>query len=73
MINGVNTKLQIAHFRLSHSRAFFLRAYLTQSHEMLFDAHLHDFQAFGGVPERGIYDNMKTAIDREPFRTYPSE
>jgi transposase len=64
VINGVSTKLQIAHFRLSHSRAFFLRAYLTQSHEMLFDAHYHAFQAFGGVPERGIYDNMKTAVDK---------
>jgi transposase len=64
VINGVNTKLQIAHFRLSHSRAFFLRAYLLQSHEMLFDAHYHAFQSFGGVPERGIYDNMKTAVDK---------
>ncbi len=64
VINGSNTKLQIAHFRLSHSRAFFLRADLTQSHEMLFDAHYHAFQAFGGVPERGIYDNMKTAVDK---------
>lgn len=64
MINGVNTKLQIAHFKLSHSRAFFLRAYLLQSHEMLFDAHYHAFLAFGGVPERGIYDNMKTAVDK---------
>ena len=64
VINGINTKLQIAHFRLSHSRAFFLRAYLTQSHEMLFDAHYHAFQAFGGIPERGIYDNMKTAVDK---------
>jgi transposase len=64
VINGVSTKLQIAHFRLSYSRAFFLRGYLTQSHEMLFDAHYHAFQAFGGVPERGIYDNMKTAVDK---------
>ena len=64
LINGVNTKLQIAHFKLSHSRAFFLRAYLLQTHEMLFDAHYHAFQAFGGVPERGIYDNMKTAVDK---------
>lgn len=64
MINGVNTKLQVAHFKLSHSRAFFVRAYLLQSHEMLFDAHYHAFMAFGGVPERGIYDNMKTAVDK---------
>jgi len=58
-INGVSTKLQIAHFKLSFSRAFFLRAYLTQSHEMLFDAHLHAFKAFCGVPKRGIYDNIE--------------
>ena len=64
VIGGVNTKLQIAHFRLSHSRAFFLRAYLHQTHEMLFDAHYQAFQLFGGVPERGIYDNMKTAVDK---------
>jgi transposase len=63
-INGVSTKLQIAHFKLSYSRAFFLRAYLTQSHEMLFDAHYHAFLTFGGIPERGIYDNMKTAVDK---------
>jgi hypothetical protein len=64
MINSVNTKLQVAHFKLSNSRAFFMRAYLLQTHEMLFDAHYHAFQAFGGVPERGIYDNMKTAVDK---------
>jgi transposase len=63
-INGVSIKLQIAHFKLSYSRAFFLRAYLSQSHEMLFDAHYHAFSAFGGIPERGIYDNMKTAVDK---------
>ena len=31
---------------------------------MLFDAHTRAFQAFGGVPRRGIYDNMKTAVDK---------
>lgn len=31
---------------------------------ILFDAHWHAFRVFGGVPGRGIYDNMKTAIDR---------
>ena len=64
MINGVNTKLQVAHFKLSYSRAFMLRAYLLQSHEMLFDAHYHGLRALGGIPERGIYDNMKTAVDK---------
>ena len=58
------TKLQMAHIKLSHSRAFLLRAYPLQTHEMLFDAHWHGFRVFGGVPERGIYDNMRTAVDR---------
>ena len=64
VINGVKTKLQTAHFKLSHSRAFMIRAYPLQTHEMLFDAHKHCLNAFGGVPERGIYDNMKTAVDK---------
>jgi transposase len=64
VIAGERAKLQIAHFKLSHSRAFFLRAYPLQTHEMLFDAHNHAFAIFFGVPARGIYDNMKTAVDR---------
>jgi len=54
----------MAHFKLCHSRAFFLRAYPLQTHEMLFDAHNHAFRILGGVSERGIYDNMKTAVDK---------
>ena len=57
-------KLQVAQFKLCHSRAFFVRAYLLQTHEMLFDAHNRAFAVLGGVPRRGIYDNMKTAVDR---------
>ncbi len=64
VLGGERTKLQVAHIKLSHSRAFLLRAYLLQTHEMLFDAHWHGFRVFGGVPGRGIYDNMRTAVDR---------
>ena len=46
------------------SRAFTVRAYLLQTHEMLFDAHNHAFRVLGGVPRRGIYDNMRTAVDK---------
>ena len=51
MIGGERTKLQVAHIKLAHSRAFLVRAYLLQTHEMLFDAHWHGFRVFGGVPE----------------------
>ena len=63
-IGGERVKLQVAHIKLSHSRAFLVRAYPLQTHEMLFNAHWHAFRVFGGVPGRGIYDNMKTAVDR---------
>lgn len=64
VIKGVKTRLQIAHTKLSYSRAFILRAYPQQTHEMLFDAHTHAFRVLGGIPDRGIYDNMKTAVDK---------
>jgi transposase len=64
VLDRVRTKLQVAQFKLSHSRAFVLVAYPLQTHEMLFDAHNRAFAALGGVPRRGIYDNMKTAVDR---------
>lgn len=35
---------------------------------MLFDAHWHGFRVFGGVPGRGIYGNMRTAVDRSKER-----
>lgn len=64
VIAGERVKLQVAHFKLSHSRAFILRAYLLQTHEMLFDAHHQCLTLLGGIARRGIYDNMKTAVDK---------
>lgn len=49
-VGGERIKLQVAHIKLSHSRAFLVRAYLLQTHEMLFDAHWHAFRVFEGVP-----------------------
>ena len=53
-VGGERIKLQVAHIKLSHSRAFLVRAYLLQTHEMLFDAHWHAFRVFEGIPGRGI-------------------
>jgi transposase len=64
VIGGLYRRLQVAHIKLCASRAFLLVAYPSQSHEMLFDAHSRAFCVFGGVPLRGIYDNMKTAVDK---------
>ena len=39
VLGGERTKLQVAHFKLSYSRAFIVRAYPLETHEMLFDSH----------------------------------
>jgi transposase len=64
VIGGVYYRAQVAHLKLCASRAFWLVAYPSQGHEMLFDAHTRAFAALGGVARRGIYDNMKTAVDK---------
>jgi transposase len=64
VIGGIYRKLQVSHMKLCASRAFWLVAYPSQGHEMLFDAHTRSFAALGGVAQRGIYDNMKTAVDK---------
>ena len=64
VIGGIWRKLLVAHTKLCASRAFVLVAYPSQGHEMLFDAHTRSFMALGGIPRRGIYDNMKTAVDK---------
>ena len=61
-IAGLAIKVNVAHFRLCHSRACFVVAYPNQKIDMLIDAHNQAFSFFGGVPNRGIYDNMKTAV-----------
>jgi len=63
VIAGVWRRVQLAHMKLCASRAFWLVAYPSQGHEMLFDAHARGFAALG-IARRGIYDNMKTAVDK---------
>ncbi len=63
VIDGVTTMAKVAHVRLCHSRMLFVRAYPRESQEMVFDAHEAAFAFFKGACQRGIYDNMKTAVD----------
>ena len=63
LINGVTITAKVAHVRLCHSRMLFVRAYPRETQEMVFDAHDRAFAFFKGACSRGIYDNMKTAID----------
>ena len=63
VIAGFATKARVAQVRLCHSRMLFVRAYPREAQEMVFDAHEKAFAFFKGVPTRGIYDNMKAAVD----------
>ena len=63
LLNGVTTIVKVAHMRLCHSRMMFVRAYPRESQEMVFDAHERAFAFFKGACQRGIYDNMKTAVE----------
>ena len=63
VLDGVTTTIKVAHVRLCHSRMFLARAYPRESQEMVFDAHDRAFAFFKGACGRGIYDNMKTAVD----------
>ena len=63
LIGGMTVTVKVAHVRLCHSRMLFVRAYPRESQEMVFDAHIRAFAFFKGACRRGIYDNLKTAVD----------
>ena len=63
LINGTTVTVKVAHVRLCHSRMLFVRAYPRETQEMVFDAHDRAFAFFKGACMRGIYDNMKTAVE----------
>jgi transposase len=63
LIGGVTTTVKVGHIRLCHSRMMMVRAYPRETQEMVFDAHERAFAFFRGACTRGIYDNMKTAVE----------
>jgi len=62
-LQGLPLMVKAAHMRLSHSRMPFVRAYFRETQELVFDAHDKAFVFYGGICRRGIYDNMKTAVE----------
>jgi transposase len=62
-LQGLPLTIKAAHMKLSHSRMPFVRAYFRETQELVFDAHDKAFGFYGGVCRRGIYDNMKTAVE----------
>ncbi len=73
LLRGVTVIVKAAHVRLCHSRMLFVRVYPRETQEMVFDAHDRAFALFKGACRRGIYDNMKTAVETilvDPHRLY---
>ena len=62
-LGGRPTPVKVAHLRLCHSRVFLAVAYLREAQEMVFDAHWRAFSLWGGSCRRGIYDNLKSAVE----------
>ncbi|MBF0554404.1 MAG: IS21 family transposase [Nitrospirae bacterium] len=63
-LGGIVVTVKVAHFRLCYSRKQFCVAYERESLEMLLDAHIRAFEFFGGSCRRGIYDNLKTVVNK---------
>jgi len=63
LLSGLPVAVKAAHVRLCHSRLPFVRVYPRETQEMVFDAHDRAFVLFKGTCRRGIYDNMKTAVE----------
>jgi len=62
VLDGLEQKIKVAHFRLSHSRKAFVIAYPRETQEMLLDAFVHALSFYQGVPKRVLIDNPKTMV-----------
>jgi transposase len=64
VIGGERTKLQVAHIKLSHSRAFLVGPTCCRRTRCFLTPIGTASVCSAACPARGIYDNMKTAVDR---------
>ena len=47
---------------LAYSRFMYVRFYLAETMEHFLDGHVRAFQAFGGIPQTIVYDNLKSVV-----------
>ena len=62
LMDGEHLTVQLFVMRLCFSRRTFAMAFPTQRQEAFFQAHVHAFHHFQGVPLRLSYDNLTTAV-----------
>ena len=62
IMNGIQTKVMLFCYHLAYSGVSFVMAFPHSRQEALFEGHIEAFEHLGGLPDRIIYDNMKTAV-----------
>lgn len=64
ILQGRKRRIFLFYAQLSASRVRFVRAYLHEKQEAFLDGFVHAFEFFGGVPTEGLFDNLKTAVQK---------
>jgi len=64
LLNGNEVNVKAARITLCYSRFSFIIIYPNEKIEMLLDSHGEAFKFFEGIPQRIIYDNMKTIVSK---------
>jgi hypothetical protein len=62
-----NRKTYLFSGRLRHSRKAYRERVFDQKQETFFEAHIHAFEYFGGVPQKAVPDNLKAAVVKASF------
>jgi transposase len=62
-LGGVMRKVEVAQVRLCYSRMRFCMAFFREELPMVMEARIRAHDFFGGLCERGIYDNPKTIVE----------
>jgi transposase len=61
-LGGVMRQVEVAQVRLCYSRMRFCMAFFREELPMVMEAHIRAHDFFGGLCERGIYDNPRTIV-----------
>lgn len=64
ILQGRKQRIYLFCIQLSASRVRFVRTYLHEKQEAFLDGFVHAFEFFGGVPTEGLFDNLKTAVQK---------
>lgn len=61
-INGVNTSVSVFVTILPYSYGLYASVFPDKTNACFLAGHVRAFEFFGGVPQRCIYDNLRSAV-----------